>query len=632
MWLAAGNAPLELPTGAIRVEWQPECYEGTACWDVRMQASASPQQVFNRAFRTGPTIQDGRSCPSAALFGVAIDLRVRGNTAVLNARDKDRPGCCACKPTGLGLRMKDRSPSTVRQHLLLFEGPFGRAAIALLILSSVFQGMSMFALRLVPRFEVGIAPYWAFAALVVLAALPSLAGGEEGAVSRWPNPMRWAAFSLAFFALYGAISAFSLPFVFHDIAVLDPRLGIADQFMDPSSLQWSLSNAGQAGYILLNCAVFWVLILGVRTHQNLRDVESFILAAGWLVLGFALFQRVSTAYLPNQLYPAIYAFTHNNPAASSYPVMDPRTTSFFLEPSFLAGFAAMLFAMGLNQYFFAGRLRSLVLGMVAAYVILSSESTIGLALVPIATLLALLPSVGTDGSATEDGQRLGKRSRIRNALLGLFCVILLFSSEQVAAEWLRPLRGPTPPPSREAASVQPSAAATALPGPASAPTAVSAQPNLLPPTPGSSGAAQGLVDLGSRPWAVRLLSLQYRLWADQFSVFEVTKATLFFGAGLGSNRPSSFLAYVVSNTGIPGLLAVGSFFVLLVVSWLRYRRSLTPSAVTLCAGMSTYMLALFAGLPDPSWPPFLWILGGTVLAGLRLAAVPAKALPVSSAE
>ena len=37
--------------------------------------------------------------------------------------------------------------------------------------------------------------------------------------------------------------------------------------MDPSSLQWSLSNAGQAGYILLNCAVFWVLISEIYPLQ-----------------------------------------------------------------------------------------------------------------------------------------------------------------------------------------------------------------------------------------------------------------------------------------------------------------------------------------------------------------------------
>ncbi|MFN2119119.1 MAG: hypothetical protein ACK2T0_01850, partial [Anaerolineales bacterium] len=317
---------------------------------------------------------------------------------------------------------------TRNQHRL-FGSPLAKLALALLIVSSIFQGLSILTIRLGPHFEVGIGPYWVVAAFLVLAAVPALAKRRDRAAPPLPGPLRWAAFSLGVFALYGVASAFSLPFVFRGAAVLDPRLGIASQFMEPSSLSWSLSNAGQAGYMLINCAVFWLLILGVRTHEDLRMIYRFILAAGWLVLGFAVFQRLSTAYFPNGVYPALYGITHNNPAASSYPVLDPRTTAFFLEPSFLGGFAAMMLAIGLCEYLDGFPWSSLALGLVSAYVILTSESTVGLALIPFGLILALVPWVWRGTSRREVGRRLGMPRRIRNVLLGLFCAIVLFSGE-----------------------------------------------------------------------------------------------------------------------------------------------------------------------------------------------------------
>jgi hypothetical protein len=302
--------------------------------------------------------------------------------------------------------------------------------------------MSAVALRLTPRFEVGIAPYWILAPVAVLAALPPLISGRQAVSSTLSRLLRWAAFSLVLFAIYGAVSAFSLPFVFHGTAVLNPRLGIAAQFRNPSSLSWSLSNAGQAGYIVLNCMVFCLLIARLNNRQDLRAAHGCVLAAGWLVVGFAVFQHFSTAYLPNQLYPALYAITHNNPAASSYPLMDPRTTSFFLEPSYLGGFAAMLLAIGLSGHFLEGRRTSLALALIATYVILTSESTIGLALIVFGLILGLLAWIRSGATPPDDGRKHRTRSRIMNAFLGLLCAAILFSGEQATAALLRPAGAP----------------------------------------------------------------------------------------------------------------------------------------------------------------------------------------------
>jgi hypothetical protein len=514
--------------------------------------------------------------------------------------------------------MKPASSTNARKDLQTGGAPLTMISLALLVLASVFQGTALFSLRLASDRQVGIAPYWILAALALAVGLTSLASSWRNAVARLARPMRWAAVGLSAFALYAVLSAFTLPFIFRGIPVLNPHLGIDAQFMDPSSLAWSLSNAGQAGYTLLNLGVFWLLALRVSTLQQLRVAYRFVLAVGWLVLASALFQHVSTTYLPNRLYPALYAVTHNNPAASSYPAMDPRTTSFFLEPSFLGGFTATLFAMGLGQYFQTGQRSHLALGLGSAYVTLTSESTVGLALIPLGLMLALLPSIGSRTAASESGRTKGIGSRLRNVLLGLICAIAVFTVEQAAADVLRVQSIPALTQSAAVGQMEPQV------GPAASSTASHATPVTAPPTPlpraaGATTPGAGLLDLGSRPWSDRLLSVKYRLWADQFSIFEVTKATWFLGAGLGSNRPSSFLAYVASDTGVPGLLAFAVFLAPVIVKGIRNRRVLRQPTMSLYAGMLTYLLAMFGGLPDPNWPPFLWIYGGLVVAALGLA-------------
>jgi hypothetical protein len=301
-------------------------------------------------------------------------------------------------------------------------------------------------------------------------------------------------------------------------------------------------------------------------------------------------------------------------------VMDPRTTSFFLEPSFLGGFAATMFVMGLSEYFYDGHKRSLALSTVSAYVILTSESTVGLALIPFGLIVAVLFVAGSRPPSPQDGQRPALRRRIQYALLGLMCAMVLFAGEHVADNVLGPLRARARTQSVGAEGVGSPTAAATVPQLPPSPSLQLSQPTPLPVQPSSSGPAPWLLDLGSRPWADRLLSVKYRLWADEFSIFGVAKATLFLGAGLGSNRPSSFLAYVASNVGIPGLLSIGSFLALIAVCCLQYRGKLQPPALPICAAMYTYVLAMFGGLPDPSWPPFLWIFGGLAVAGLGLAA------------
>lgn len=86
----------------------------------------------------------------------------------------------------------------------------------------------------------------------------------------------------------------------------------------------------------------------------------------------------------------------------------------------------------------------------------------------------------------------------------------------------------------------------------------------------------------------------------------VVRETLGLGAGLGSNRASSFLASLASNTGLPGLLLL--LAVLAAIAW-RYLRAQRLDDGQLWAIHATFgaTVAVAIGIPDLNLP-FYWVL------------------------
>jgi len=111
-------------------------------------------------------------------------------------------------------------------------------------------------------------------------------------------------------------------------------------------------------------------------------------------------------------------------------------------------------------------------------------------------------------------------------------------------------------------------------------------------------------------------SFNIRISADIFSL-NVLMDTFFMGAGLGSNRPSGFLAYILSNTGIIGLGLFLYMIFLMFSGYLKYRKydlflDLTFSAFTTC-----FIAKCIAG-PDLS-TEYFWVFLGVFLVNLNLA-------------
>lgn len=106
----------------------------------------------------------------------------------------------------------------------------------------------------------------------------------------------------------------------------------------------------------------------------------------------------------------------------------------------------------------------------------------------------------------------------------------------------------------------------------------------------------GIVDekLGSQ-------SFDSRTAADEIGI-RVFLDTWGLGAGLGSNRSSSFLVTLLSTTGAVGVAAFGSAVLLLVV-----RGSRSRSSAALSAGLLGLLVAKSVSAPDLS-TPLLWLL------------------------
>lgn len=85
--------------------------------------------------------------------------------------------------------------------------------------------------------------------------------------------------------------------------------------------------------------------------------------------------------------------------------------------------------------------------------------------------------------------------------------------------------------------------------------------------------------------------------------FEIVKETYGLGVGLGSNRASSFLASLLSNTGVLGF---GLFIAMLVSLLFRYWKAptLSDAQIFAAAALPTATLAMALGIPDLNMPMY----------------------------
>lgn len=98
-------------------------------------------------------------------------------------------------------------------------------------------------------------------------------------------------------------------------------------------------------------------------------------------------------------------------------------------------------------------------------------------------------------------------------------------------------------------------------------------------------------------------SFANRTAANDFS-YDLMPQTFGLGVGLGSNRPSSFVASVVSTIGLPGLVLFGFVFVALTVAAVR-----TEEFSAAAWALVTIIVSKVVAGPDISDPPMWFLLG-----------------------
>jgi len=439
--------------------------------------------------------------------------------------------------------------------LALWAGTFRpRWLLPLLIVSSVFQAGAIMNVGAGGASSIGLMPYYFVAPVVCMRLFWDWASGKGRPASH--SCVGGFFGILGAFVVVAVLGVLILPASFQGITVDVPREGIGNV----GPLRPTFSNWGQAGYLGIN---FLLVVYALRTMRRWAQVEDAAkavhLAAG-LVVGLGIYQLISLFYgLP---YPDT-VINNNLGAYQAYhqTLLDQvRMSSPFSEPS---NFAAFLVSyLGFCVVLVARRgapiWASLWLGTVALCLLLSTSTTAyaaGGVLLGLFIVLALFGRVRA--------QRAAARRYAARLVLG----VALAGAALFLGAWL-------------------------------------------------SGTSWRLRDVLETATAFKSESRSYqdRLGSDLRAV-GILLDTGGLGAGLGSNRPSSFLTWLLSNTGVVGsglfILAFGSLLkrahVCVAASALNERKRALISAALWA--LAIHLVAKVISQPDLAFPTlWIWVL------------------------
>lgn len=448
--------------------------------------------------------------------------------------------------------------------LLLLVAIWGRPWLPGLVLgSAAFQAAAVANLSMGAS-TYGLSPYMAASAVAGGVLLVRWYRGHPP----WPPPhLRTPALLLLAYGAVAVLGAFVLPRLFAGLPV-QPLLGPNGYVLKVfPPLEWGLSHLAQAINLCMHLVValfLWqtmgradgaprkaliglAVALVVAATAGLHDRMALLwqwprMASFWLSnLGYDLVDHVPVA-LNNPTFA-----TAGGPRFFSFA----RVSSPFSEPSYGSAFFAATFA-GFLAWALLARTRVWVAGALAFL-----------------SALALLNTVGSTGWVSG-----------ACALLG----IALWALGRATGR---------------AKQAQPSARpATRL---AIASCALAAALALLWHSPAGK-MLPGITQMFIVQKAVNLKADgRYR---SDVRALALTRQTHGLGAGLGSNRSSSFLTSILSNTGVPGTLAFLGMVVTLLWRYARARQLTGPQYFAVTA-LATAMLGASLSIPDLNLP-FLW--------------------------
>lgn len=436
----------------------------------------------------------------------------------------------------------------------------------LLVGSAVFQAAAVVNIP-VGGGMYGISPYVAIAGMACMVFFWRLWGPDKS--SAWPPahvrvPALWL---LAYFAV-ALVGSFVLPHVFAGVPVqppLDPNGYILTEL---PPLRWSISNLAQALNLCVSAAAaFFIWQAMGRSDWSERKIflgfgvgTVVALVAGlhdrWALLTGSA--RMANFWLSNLGYAQVdaYPIYFSNPKGSifgdSVNFILYRISSPFSEPSYGSAFWASIYAGILWMMFFLKEHKkyTLLLLVLAFFGLVNTLGSTGLVTGLIVTLFAFVFWIWREIKKEWHAFFFLKNFRgwLFFKIVMASVVVLLLSYSSI--------------PSR-------------------------------------------VVAVGDQLIVQKAMVLKNdgRYISDARAI-GLVQATYGFGTGIGSNRTSSFITSLLSNTGILGFIAFFGFLTALLRRYIKASK-LSPTQYFILAALVAGLLALSLAIPDLNLP-FFW--------------------------
>jgi len=252
---------------------------------------------------------------------------------------------------------------------------------------AVFQGAAV--INVGGSFGFGILPFFLGAGL--LAARLALEWINGGIRFRRNELARTHLQLMGIFVAWCVLSAFLLPILFEGTPVDSPRAGAEAVFYSALPLKWSFSNAGQAGYIVIDFCVLVAFSSFSVKYAPQRLIEAY--SCSGLIVSLVGFYQMTASHvgLP---FPSWF-FNSNVTWAQNYKQLIGagvhRVSATFVEPSvageFLSGW--VLFELILANWGTADRTRHGIFASLGCIVLFATTSSTGYVTLAAAVLFML---------------------------------------------------------------------------------------------------------------------------------------------------------------------------------------------------------------------------------------------------
>lgn len=434
--------------------------------------------------------------------------------------------------------------------------------LPLLIVSAVLHAPAVAVLRIAAgAAPMGVTP-WLITSAAVFVHLCELVLKQGGIQLGEDTTTRRLAMGWMVFFVLSITSAFTLPFLFAGVQVFPVET--IDFGTQP--LRWRPLNALHA----INFAVLAMLCLYVlqlpRVRANSRNVLFGLVAACVVTVAFSVFQRLqvhgviaTVAQARDSLNPSYFQFEPNFSLSfvrTSWPFTEPSYASVWFAAVFSAGLATMLF----GRHAWPG----LTAAVCGALGVLSTAGGSGTASIVLSSLIIFSVAV----ICVVFGKPFARARTLSRLLLGLVAL----ASATLSLGLLNTERDQLMQSAKDYYSEI-------------------IEPRL------DDDLKQGHTRSASNREALRIIEQTY-----------------FMGAGLGSNRVSSFVLSMASGLG---LLATVLFFCLVGMQVVVLLRAVPTSMESLAVsgGLVGTLLGCIVGIPDLGWPGlWIWILASLAVA------------------